>query len=101
MLSLCASVMNTPEEVEGSSFSDAALIADWARPFVDYVSGVGMMTVSYTHLDVYKRQVVDRALQSRARAAQKVKPGAGDLGGGVRVQDAERAPDVPVGLRCV
>lgn len=43
MLSLCASVMNTPEEVEGSSFSDAALIADWARPFVDYVSGVGMM----------------------------------------------------------
>ena len=44
MLALCASVMSDDTDLgDGASFSDAALINDWARPFVRYVSAAGIM----------------------------------------------------------
>ena len=42
------------------------------RPIVDEVQYVDVVPVSYTHLDVYKRQVLDRTLSSIGKKGETV-----------------------------
>ena len=46
-----------------------------------------------------EHEVDERAREPRAGAAQHGEPRAGDLGGALEVDDAERRPEIPVRLR--